>query len=281
MLMNLWNQFLSRITGSYRKQTRSSRRRVTRRFEQRAISTESLEARTLLSAVTVSVDDAQTTEGGDLEFAVSLSDVVDADTVISYSTADGTADGGDYGSVNGTMTIPAGQTSGTIVVSTTADDTVELDEALSLTLTDIEASGGDVRFEGDEFATLAHHWTANGDATDGVGSSDSTLFNGTGFAQGQYGQAFSFDGVDDGVSTDLVVDYTNGVTFELWVQTTDGEGMLMAGGGGASTGFGMGLFLEPGGDLDLFGSKGVRRDLNFTLRGPSINDGQWHHVVVT
>ena len=86
-------------------------------------------------------------EGGNLEFDVTLSDPVDVDTVITYSTADDsatTADS-DYTAQTGqTLTIDAGQTSGTIVVATTTDSKVELNEFLDLNITAVEAGGRDV-----------------------------------------------------------------------------------------------------------------------------------------
>jgi len=95
----------------------------------------------------VSIGDASVTEGGDLEFDVSLTNPVDVDTVITYSTADGTATTGDSdytGKTDQTLTILAGQTTGIITVATTPDDKVELDETLSVVLGNIDASGRNV-----------------------------------------------------------------------------------------------------------------------------------------
>ena len=59
---------------------------------------------------------------------------------INYSTTDGSATAGsDYTSSSGTLTIAAGQTSGTIVVPVISDDTAEGPENFILTLSD--ASG--------------------------------------------------------------------------------------------------------------------------------------------
>ena len=57
------------------------------------------------------------TEGGNLHFTVSLDKAVDVDTVITYSTADltaTTADSDYTGQTSQTITIAAGDTSGTI-----------------------------------------------------------------------------------------------------------------------------------------------------------------------
>jgi len=125
-------------------------------------------------------------------------------------------------------------------------------------------------------------YKAEGNANDTTDNNHGTLVNGASFATGLAGQAFSFDGVDDMVSTPLVVDYTQGVTFELWVKTTDlTHSTLMAGGGGATASRGMGLFIEPGGLLLLMGSKSVPGAANFHVWGPNIADGMYHHVAAT
>ena len=83
-------------------------------------------------------DDVSVTEGGNLDFTVSMSDAVSVHTVITYSTADGsdtTADNDYLAQINQTLTIPAGQTTGTITVVTTQDNDFEPDETLDLNLT--------------------------------------------------------------------------------------------------------------------------------------------------
>ena len=85
--------------------------------------------------VSVSVAPASAQEGADLSFEVALSLAADDPVEIAYATADGTAIAGtDYAAASGVATIPAGATSGAIVVATTADDSPEPDETLTLTL---------------------------------------------------------------------------------------------------------------------------------------------------
>ena len=89
---------------------------------------------------TLTIDDVSVIEGGDLAFTVSLSSPVAEDAVITYSTADGsatTADSNYTSQTNQTLTIPAGQTSGTITIATTADSNVEPDETLDVNLTGV------------------------------------------------------------------------------------------------------------------------------------------------
>ncbi len=126
-------------------------------------------------------------------------------------------------------------------------------------------------------------WPGEDTAEDIAGDHDGTLLNGASFAPGLVGQAFQFDGVDDFVSTPHVVDYTAGVTFELWVKSTgDGGNCLLAGGGGATASRGMGLFLEPTGRPLLMGTKGTPGAPNFQIF-PNINiaNGTFHHLAGT
>jgi fibronectin-binding autotransporter adhesin len=54
---------------------------------------------------------------------------------VDYTTADGTATAGsDYSAAAGTLTIPAGQTTGSIIVGVTGDNAPEPAETLTLTL---------------------------------------------------------------------------------------------------------------------------------------------------
>ncbi|MGB5722055.1 MAG: Calx-beta domain-containing protein [Woeseiaceae bacterium] len=87
----------------------------------------------------ISVADATLVEGdsgaSDLEFSVTLSVAASLDVSVDYSTADGTATAGeDYTSASGTLTIAAGATTGTIVVPVLGDTEDEIDETLTVTL---------------------------------------------------------------------------------------------------------------------------------------------------
>jgi len=128
---------------------------------------------------------------------------------------------------------------------------------------------------------LISWWPGDDNANDIKGSNHGTLQNGATFAVGKVGQAFSFDGIDDVVNTPLTVSYVGGVTLDAWVKTTDDAGLIVSDGGGASDGAGMGLFIESGGKIDLFGSKGTSGELNFFVEGPVISDGVFHHIAAT
>src|SRR5207249_219805 len=68
-------------------------------------------------------------------FAVTLSSAYDAQVTVGWATADGTATAGsDYQAASGTLTIPAGQTSGTITVLVNGDRLGEPNETFFVNL---------------------------------------------------------------------------------------------------------------------------------------------------
>ena len=87
---------------------------------------------------TLSVGDATATEGDDAAvFTVTLSAASTRAVTVAYATTDGTATAGeDYASTSGTLTVPAGDTTGEIRVPVLDDDEVEEAETFTLTLSD-------------------------------------------------------------------------------------------------------------------------------------------------
>ena len=84
---------------------------------------------------TVSVSDASATEGGTVEFTVSLSAASAKQVTVQYATSGGTAASGtDFTSESGTLTFAADETSKTVSVSTADDAVDEDDETFTLTL---------------------------------------------------------------------------------------------------------------------------------------------------
>jgi PKD repeat protein len=91
-------------------------------------------------SATLSIGNDSVIEGGNLVFDVTISNTISVDTVITYSTADGsatTADSDYTPQTIQTLTIPAGETSGTVTVATTPDSTVEPDETMEVNLTGV------------------------------------------------------------------------------------------------------------------------------------------------
>jgi Calx-beta domain len=94
----------------------------------------------------VSISDANVVEGNsgtaDLMFDVTLSNASSSDVSVDYATSDSTATvGSDYTAASGTLTIPAGDTSGTITVHAKGDTTYEADETLTVTLSGLVGGG--------------------------------------------------------------------------------------------------------------------------------------------
>jgi len=118
-------------------------------------------------------------------------------------------------------------------------------------------------------------------ATDIIGSSDGNLLNGTMVAPGKVGQAFSLDGVDDYISTSLILNYTSGIAYDVWVNPSADKGVIIGDGGGASLQRGMYLGLESGGYLFLVGTRNIDSNSNFSIFGPSISIGSFHHIVAS
>jgi hypothetical protein len=90
---------------------------------------------------TVSIGDASVTEGNSgttaLNFTITLSASYDVEVAVSFATQDNSATtaGNDYQAVSGTLTIPAGQITGTITVLVNGDLTDEWDQTFYVNLT--------------------------------------------------------------------------------------------------------------------------------------------------
>ncbi|MBI1895114.1 MAG: putative Ig domain-containing protein [Acidobacteria bacterium] len=69
-------------------------------------------------------------------------------------------------------------------------------------------------------AGMAAWWAAEGNASDLLNANHGTLQGGAGFAAGQVGQGFSFDGVDDTVSVpnSATLNPTGGITITAWIR---------------------------------------------------------------
>ena len=83
---------------------------------------------------TVSISDAQATEGDSLTFTVTMTGSTDHTTTVSYSTSDDTANTSDYNPMSGTLSFASGASSQTITVPTSNDYYIEDDERFYLAL---------------------------------------------------------------------------------------------------------------------------------------------------
>jgi hypothetical protein len=102
----------------------------------------------------VSIDDATPVlEGGMAVFTVHLSQASAQDITLNWSAAGGTATAGtDFTAMSGTLTIAAGQTSGTLSVPTLADTAGEAMENFTVTLS-LDAGSANLATIGDATAT--------------------------------------------------------------------------------------------------------------------------------
>ena len=111
----------------------------------------------------LSVDGETVTEGGDVEFEVSLAPASAREVTVSYATADDTAEQpADYTSKSGSLTFDAGDTAKTVTVTTKEDSLNEADETFTFTLTgpanatlDADADAADGTIEDDDDLTAA------------------------------------------------------------------------------------------------------------------------------
>ncbi|MEI6775322.1 MAG: Calx-beta domain-containing protein, partial [Chloroflexales bacterium] len=76
-------------------------------------------------------------------FTVNLSNIASRDVSVDYTTVDqaATVAGNDYAAATGTLTIPAGNSSGTITVNVTGDTSIEPDETFLVQLSNLRTSG--------------------------------------------------------------------------------------------------------------------------------------------
>jgi hypothetical protein len=129
---------------------------------------------------------------------------------------------------------------------------------------------------------MVSFWRAEGDATDTVGGNNGVLQGGAGFAAGEVGQAFSFDGssghvlIPDSPSLDS---FAGSMTMELWMKSatvgTNSDWVALVAKGDSS--------------WRLLGTAGSGT-ISFLLNGTSVstltgnanvNDGNWHHITAT
>jgi hypothetical protein len=122
---------------------------------------------------------------------------------------------------------------------------------------------------------LVGWWPGEGNANDVTGNNNGTLVNDVGFAPGEVGQAFSFDGngyvsIPD---SPLLDSLTNSITIELWLKTdqmtSDWTGIVAKGNSAWA------LQATPGANTVDFNVSLGAGDLSGSR---SINDDQWHHV---
>jgi len=127
---------------------------------------------------------------------------------------------------------------------------------------------------------LVAEWKGDGNAYDSVGNNHGTL-NGAGYSSGVFGQAFSFDGVDDYISLpDNLIKASAIQTFEAWFKTSTGGVILgyhNVAYPGTPTAAVPALYIGPNGKL--YGELWVGA-VSQIVSTSSVNDGNWHQAVL-
>jgi uncharacterized repeat protein (TIGR02543 family) len=130
-------------------------------------------------------------------------------------------------------------------------------------------------------------WTGSSNANDIISDNNGTLQNGTTFAPGKLGTAFSFDGVDDYVLVpdSSSLDVSSGLTIEAWLKTSGtadyarivSKYYYNPGTPGNNNGYGFGF--DTGGTMrcDIGDGSG---SYAYALNSTVVADGRWHHAAV-
>ncbi|MGC2063788.1 MAG: LamG domain-containing protein, partial [Thermodesulfovibrionales bacterium] len=117
-------------------------------------------------------------------------------------------------------------------------------------------------------------WKADNSAADSVGTYNGTL-NGTTYAPGKVGQAFSLDGVDDYVNVgDL--DLPSTFTIEAWINPDTTFIQLIMKKGGSYQ-----FFVNNAGTLDLDVTNTIGQRTYYSSIVGAVTAGQWNHVAST
>ena len=130
-------------------------------------------------APALSVADARGTEGGTLEFEVTLSPASQTQVTVAYATRAGTAQSEDYTSVSGTLSFAPGEQAKTVTVALVDDEFSEGTETVMLTLS--QATGG---------ATIEH---AQGTGTIGASTGPDPLSASFGSVPSEHDGRTSFE----------------------------------------------------------------------------------------
>jgi hypothetical protein len=127
---------------------------------------------------------------------------------------------------------------------------------------------------------LVGWWPGEGNANDVTGNNNGTLVNDVGFAPGEAGQAFSFDGVNSYVSipdSPLLDSLTTSITVEAWIKVnqltvnSDWVGIVTKGNSSWR------LQATSEANTVTFSVNGASPNQDLT-GGQNVNDGQWHYV---
>ena len=125
---------------------------------------------------------------------------------------------------------------------------------------------------------LVGWWPGAGNANDIIGTNNGTLQNGTMFAAGKVGQAFSFDGTNDFVEvpSSAGLSITGPITVEAWIQRSATTPQSIVEKYGTNQG-GYGLRVMSNGRLQFF-TIGDNETSDAVTGGSTLFVGTWYHV---
>jgi len=126
----------------------------------------------------------------------------------------------------------------------------------------------------------------NGDATDSSGNSYDGTLTGTTTVSGQFSNALDFDGVDDQVNIGDVADFdfgsTTDYTFATWIKTTQsGTTGRILNKQSTSDFDGYQFKLNSDGTINFQQIGGAKATNQSITSSSSVNDDNWHYIVVT
>jgi hypothetical protein len=126
-------------------------------------------------------------------------------------------------------------------------------------------------------------WKGENNAKDSVSSHDGTLWGGAGFATGEVGQSFRFDGVDDYVEipSDPEMEFTGPFTVEAWMKYTGSPngGVIVTKGQDADWwGQDWTLYVTQSGKLGIIFA--ISHDFAGIECNTTISAGTWYHVAM-
>jgi len=125
-------------------------------------------------------------------------------------------------------------------------------------------------------------WTHDNDFVSGsisigsVGNYNATINGVTTGATGQINESFSLDGIDDYVNTSSYSRNSSALTYSLWIKTTSSDGDYTFLSEDTSS-----FSFEPNSGGDWIGIRYNGATLWDTNNIDTINDGNWHHILLT
>ena len=133
-------------------------------------------------------------------------------------------------------------------------------------------------------AGAIHRWSAEGNGNDAIGGANGNLLNGAGYGPGQFGQGFTFDGVNDLINFNNTVGNfgTNDFTICFWVNTNSSGSTMALLNKRVACGAIPSFWDFRMGPTGLVGFELRTATLigNVATTG-SVNDGNWHLITVT